>query len=81
MMYKIYNGLVAIPAQPYFQLTTQQPKANHFLKFQQISTSKSYQQAIFFIQMLPTWNSAPSSIVEAEFMDVFKGELATFRLP
>ena len=81
LMFKIINQIVAIPAEPYFKPVTRRTRSHHTLKFQQISTTKAYHQASFFISTIPLWNAAPASLVEAASLEVFKQELAKFRFP
>ena len=81
LMYKIINQLVAIPVDPHFKPVTRRTRSHHSLKFQQISTTKAYHQASFFISTIPLWNSAPATLVEAPSLDVFRQELTKFRFP
>ena len=76
LMYKIVNGLVAVPAHQYFQPVRRSTRSSHSLKFQQISTTKGYNQAAFFVYTIPLWNSTPGSIVEAASLEVFRRELS-----
>ena len=81
LMYKIINQLVAISADPHFKPVTRRTRSHHSLKFQQISTTKAYHQASFFISTIPLWNLAPATLVEAPSLEVFRQELTKFRFP
>lgn len=80
LMYKIIHGLVAINPQPYFIPTLRLNRYNHSFTFQQISTTKQYHQASYFINSIPLWNAAPACLIEAPDLDKFRVELAKYAI-
>ena len=74
-----YNNLIAIQ-------TTQLIKTNatseiHALTILQLQARPSNYHYSFYLWAIPLWNSVPSTLVEAECLDVFKVELAKQKIP
>ena len=80
MFYKITNNLVDIHPETYLSRTSSRTRANHSLKFRQISTKKDYFKFSFFPRTIPVWNSLPAVVAEAPSLAQFKRELSSLSL-
>ena len=74
-MYKIVNGLVAVPAT---QLTpaSQRTRANHKHKFTTIRTNCDIAKFSFYSSTIPEWNSLKAETVDSPSVEAFKARLS-----
>ena len=73
MMYRITNGLIAVPAhclQPPARTTR-----GHSFNYQTLRTSCDKAKFFFFARTIPDWNKLPNTVVSAESVSSFKREL------
>ena len=71
MLYKIMNGLVAIPLPPYFEQPYRMTRHSHPLALRQIHTSADYYRYSFFPATVVLWNRLPCSVVTLSTLDQF----------
>ena len=75
LMYKIVNGLVAVPAT---QLTppSQRTRANHKHKFTTIRTNCDIAKFPFYSRTIPEWNNLKAETVDSRSVEAFKARLS-----
>jgi hypothetical protein len=80
-MYKIVQGLVAIPASNYFTPAPGRTRRSHSMKFLQPHAPKDYYKYTFFVWTVPLWNAMPAAVIETPNIEAFKLQLAQASLP
>ena len=75
LMYKIVNGLVAIP-QTQLVRPHRISRNSHPFAFRQIQTTKNVYKYSFFPLTIVQWNKLPSSVVSLPNIEQFKGEVS-----
>ncbi|MCW4309230.1 MAG: reverse transcriptase family protein [Candidatus Thiodiazotropha endolucinida] len=76
MMFKIFHGLVDIPAAAYLTPASTRTRALHSKKLRQYTTSSDALKYSFFPHTIISWNSLPASVAEAPDLVSFKRELS-----
>lgn len=77
MLYRIMNGLVAIPAaQPYLYPSSGRTRGHH-LQLRQHNCRISVYQHSYFPSVVCLWNVLPSTAVSAPSIEVFKSRLSS----
>ena len=80
MLYRIMNGLVAIPAaQPYLYPSSGRTRGHHLQLRQQNCRISVYQHS-YFPSVVCLWNVLPSTAVSAPSIEVFKSRLSSVTL-
>ncbi len=74
MMYKITNGLVAVPSDQLLPADSR-TRASHNHKYRTISANTSVYRHSFFPRTVPEWNSLPKATAEAPTLGQFKTSL------
>ena len=80
LVYKIVNGLVAIPVAPYIQQQTSSTRG-HDLKFQIAYTTVNTYKYGFFPATGMSWYTLPYSAVAAPSLECFQHRVSTVQLP
>ena len=75
LMYKIVNGLVAVPTTP-LKPALGRTRANHQFKYQTIRTNCDTVKYSYFPRTIPEWNNLKSDIVNSPSVDAFKARLS-----
>ena len=75
LMYKIVNGLVAVPATP-LEPACDRTRANHQYKYRTIRTTCDIAKYSYFPRTIPEWNVLRADIVDSPSVDAFKARLA-----
>ena len=75
LMYKIVNGLVAVPTTP-LKPASGCTRANHQFKYQTIRTNCDTSKYSYFPRTIPEWNNLKSDIVNSPSVDAFKARLS-----
>jgi len=75
MMYRISNGLIAIPPTR-LVVAPSRTRSNHPLKYQTLRSSCDIAKHYFYQRTIPEWNSLPAGIVDSPSLDSFKGRLS-----
>ena len=75
LMYKIVNGLVALPTTP-LKPASGRTRANHQFKYQTIRTNCDTVKYSYFPRTIPEWNNLKSDIVNSPSVDAFKARLS-----
>ncbi len=76
IMYKVVNGLVAIPAHEYVTPAYSLTRNSVPNKLQTIGTKSDHYKFSLFPRSIRDWNCMPSIVVIAETVSRFKSELA-----
>ena len=63
MMYKILNGLVAIPPEEFFNRNTSRTRKNHNLTLQTYQPRGNIDKFAFVQRSIPEWNKLPGSVL------------------
>ena len=71
MIYKIMQGLVAIPLPPYFEQRLRMTRHNHPLALHQLQTAANYYKFSFFPSAVICWNRLPAQAVLLPTLDQF----------
>ena len=71
MVYKIVNGLVAIPIGQYIKLQ------RNGVHLQNIAAKPKYYEYSFFPRTVSDWNSLPRDFLQAKSLAIFKTRIAT----
>ena len=74
-MYKIVNGLVAVPATQVIP-ASQRTRANHKHKFTIIRTSCDIAKLSFYSRTIPEWNGLKGETVDSLSVDAFNARLS-----
>lgn len=75
-MYKLFNGLVAIPPSYHPTLaTTRSTRTSHTAKFIPPHCRVNVYQHSFIPRTVPHWNNLPETVVTAPTLESFKGQL------
>ena len=74
MMYKIANGLIAVPSTNLIPADSR-TRAQHSFKYRTIESSTSAYKNSFFPRTIPGWNRLPSEVVNSDTVDSFKANL------
>ena len=75
MVYKILNGLVAIPPEEFFNRSTSRTRKNHNLTLLTYQPRGNVDKFAFVQRSIPEWNKLPGSVVHANSLDHFQGLL------
>ena len=75
MLYKIVNGYVAIPPDPYLLPFTRSSRLHHSNAYQIPYSKCDYHLYSFFPRTIRTWNTLPQQIVDSETIDLFKDKI------
>ena len=78
MMYKITNGLVAIPVAQYVIPTTRPTRHCHALGFRIPQSRTESHKYSYFPRTVREWNALPASIPKAESLEAFKEGLTNY---
>jgi hypothetical protein len=81
LMYKIVNGLVAIPAHTYLIPFTRSSRLHHNKAFQIPHSNSDYHLNSFFPRTIRLWNSLPSIVINTPNIESFKSCLQQTRYP
>ena len=82
MLYKIVHGHVAItPADFGLEPADRRTRASHRHKFKRKAASGDLIKYSFVNRTVPDWNSLPTSVAEAESLDIFKAQLSHSKAP
>ena len=76
MLYKVANGLVALPKDKYLTKVTRSTHQSSHTKYIPYNTKKDYFKFNFFPRTIPEWNQLDSSIAASETLGLFKSRLA-----
>lgn len=79
MVYRIMNGLVAIPVEPYFVTTSPSTRGHSIRLLQPHCRIQAYQYS-FFPRVVHLWNDLPASVVTAPTLETFKNRLTPLEL-
>ena len=71
MIYKIMQGLVAIPLPPYFEQPLRMTRHNLPFALRQIHTAANYYKFSFFPSAVIYWNRLPAQVVLLPTLDQF----------
>ena len=74
MMYKVVQGLVAVPASSLEPADTR-TRANHAFKFRSITTATTQYKHSFFPRTIPEWNNLKKEVAESGSLNIFKDRL------
>jgi len=74
-MYKIANGLIAVPSTNLIPADSR-TRAQHSFKYRTIQSSTSAYKNSFFPRTIPGWNRLPSEVVNSDTVDSFKANLS-----
>ena len=72
MVYRIVNGLVAIPPDKFFTPNTSITRKKHNMCFQTYRSRGNIDKFAFVQRSVPEWNSLPSSVVNAVSLESFQ---------
>jgi hypothetical protein len=75
MMYRVVNGLIAIPAVQYLIPVTRVTRHTHNLAFQRQTCNSSFYMNSFFPRTTAQWNDLPGDVVAASSLEAFKARL------
>ena len=78
MMYKITNGLVAIPVAEYTKPTTRPTRHCHELGFHIPQSRTESHKYSYFPRTVREWNALPVNILKVESLDAFKEGLTNY---
>jgi hypothetical protein len=76
MLYKIINGLIAIPPQNYLVPKYAGLRSGGGGYYRQVSAKKDVYLCSFFPMTITQWNILPAELVQCQSLDAFKGGLA-----
>jgi len=74
MMYKVVQGLVAVPASSLEPAVTR-TRANHAFKFRNITTATTQYKHSFFPRTIPEWNGLKKEVAESGSVNMFRDRL------
>ena len=74
MMYKVVQGLVAVPASSLEPADTR-TRANHAFKFRNITTATTQYKHSFFPRTIPEWNGLKKEVAESGSLNMFRDRL------
>jgi hypothetical protein len=77
MLYRIVNGLIAIPTHPYLVPILRPTRHTHKLAFQRPHCNNNQYLYAFFPWTIAQWNGLPGTIVTASTLEAFKSGLQT----
>ena len=80
MLYRIMNGLVAIPAAPPYIFPASGGTRGHHLQIRQHHCRILAYQHSFFPSVVCLWNALPTEVVSAPSIEVFKHRLSSVTL-
>ncbi len=75
-LYKILNGLVAIPVSDQLIPADKRTRGGHSKSFKHIRSTTTVGQNSFLARTIPEWNLLPTAAVQAKSVAAFKGRLA-----
>ena len=76
MLYRVINGLVAIPSEPYLiPRSASTTTRGHNLRFMVPYSRVQYHQQSFFPSTIRLWNNLPDRVVTASSLEGFKEQL------
>ena len=80
MLYRIMNGLVAIPAAPPYLYPAPGGTRGHDLQLRQQHCRILAYQHSYFPSVVCLWNALPTTVVKVPSAEAFKGRLSAFTL-
>ena len=75
LMYKIANGLVAVPASPHLRPITRSSRLCHSAGYLVPSSTSDYHKFSFFPRTIREWNALPPDIPISQTPEAFKASL------
>jgi hypothetical protein len=77
MLYKIINGMVAVPALDYFSFSTSKTRSKNSLKINTLQSRTDAYKFSFFPRTICEWNNLSDTVVTSPSVDAFKSRLLT----
>ena len=77
--YKVVNGLVAVPLEPYLSVNKRDTRG-HGMKFYVPTTRTVVYQNSFFPATIRLWNNLPAAVVSSPNIDALRARLAPVQL-
>ena len=75
MMFKVMNGLVAIPANVYVNRSTSRTRSTNSVRLDQLRVHTDIYKYSFFPRNIVDWNSLTDNIVTSPTLDTFINRL------
>jgi len=79
MMFKVMNGMVAIPANVYVKRSTSRTRSTNSARLDQLRAHTDIYQYSFFPRTIVDWNSLNDNIVTSPTLDTFKNRLKSYQ--
>ena len=79
MMFKVMNGMVAIPANVYVKRSTSRTRSTNSARLDQLRAHTDIYQYSFFPRTIVDWNSLNDNIVTSPTLDTFKNRLKPYQ--
>ena len=78
MVYKILNGLVAIPSEKFFTYNNTRTRRTHNMILQTYLPRGNIDKFAFAQRSVPEWNKLPGSVVHADTPEKFQEQLSKY---